>query len=215
MFCGNRLAGGTVTGSGKDNDRKQEDSQRWDPETVYVQSKGKAIAILAALIVLIACVAVVFLTQSRTPGAAQHAFAAPLGTPGATRLEEMTKQLRDAGMQTTGDPYEFDDTTYQRFAPFVILDEETGYSVAALQAGTEIAVAHIFNEKRGTYSIRKAGPVFLRLLEKLTKKYGKPVIRGTQDYYYWTDSGDMLVLYYAYNGEIRLEFHEGIPDASV
>ena len=214
MFCGNPLAGGTTVKTGKDTARKQDEEQRWDPETVYVQSRSKAIVILAAVIVLIACAAAVFLIQPHTPGTALKDFAAPIGTPDANSIQEMTKMLKEAGMKPIGEPYNLTGTSYQQFASFVILDENTRYSVAAIQEGTEIAVAHVFDEEKGRYTIRNQGPVFGRLLEKLTKMYGNPVIKGTQDYYYWTKQGDMLALYYAYDGEIRLEFHEGTRGTS-
>jgi len=215
MFCGNPLAGGEpVRIVGKASGRK-EDGERWDPETVYVQSRGKAIALFAAITVLIACVAAVLLIQQRTPGVSYRAFAAPLGTPGASGMEEMIGMLTNAGMSPVGDTYKFNDTIYQQFGPFSILDENTSYSIAAIQDGTEMAVAHAFDEEAGVYTIRRQGPVFARLLEKLTKKYGKPVIRGTQDYYYWTEQSELLTLYYSYKGEIRLEFHEEIQTAAV
>ena len=216
MFCGNPLAGGQAAGGGNDSARKREEGERWDPEKAYAQSRGRMIALAAAAVILIACIGVVLAVQPRPAGVSNRAFAAPLGTPGASSLQEMTRMLKDAGMKTIGNPYDFNDITYQQFAPFVILNEETDYSIAAVQRETEIAVSHSFTEKSGgTYTLSKPGPVFEALLEKLTKKFGKPVIRGTQDYYYWKKDGSMLVLYYGYNNVIRLEFHEDIPDASV
>lgn len=215
MFCGNPLAGGQTIRTRNDASDKQEEGQRWDPEMVYVRSRGKAIAILAAVIVLIACVAVVFITQPHTEKKPWRAFAAPIGTPDASSLKEMTEMLKEAGMKTIGDPYAFSDTRYQKFGPFVILEEESSYSVAAVQEEKEIAVAHVFSEEKGAYSNLKQGPVFNRLKEKLTKKYGQPIIRGTTGYYYWSQQGDVLVLYYSYNGELRLEFHEGISGTSI
>ena len=215
MFCGNPLAGGTAVRDEKAT-AKKEDGQRWDPETVYVQSRGRTIAILAAVIVVIACVAVVLVTQQSIPAKPERAFAAPIGTPGAKSLKEMTAMLKKAGMKPSGASYTLLDTNNQHFDPFVILDENTYYSVAKIKEGEEIVVAHVFEEERGkTYTMSNQGPVFKRLLEKLTEKYGESVIKRTQDYYYWIQQGDMLVLYYTYDGKIRLEFHEGIGSASV
>ena len=215
MFCGNPLAGGKTVRTGNETAGKQEEGQRWDPETVYVRSKGRAIAIVTAVVVLIACVTAVLLIQPRTETKPWRAFAAPLGTPDATSLKEMTEMLKEAGMRTIGDPYAFTDTSYQQFGPSVILEEKSSYSIAAVEEGKEIAVAHVFTEEKGVYSNLKHGPVFTRLKEKLTKKYGQPIVRGTTGYYYWSQQGDLLVLYYTNNSEIRLEFHEGISGTSV
>ena len=213
MFCGNPLAGGTAVRTEKT--KNQEEGQRWDPETVYVRSKGRSIAILATVIVLIACVTVVLLIQPQAQKKPWRAFAAPLGTPDATSLKEMTEMLKEAGMKTTGEPYAFSDTRYQKFGPFVILEEESDYSVAAVEDGNELVVAHVFTEEKGAHSNQKPGRVFNRLKERLNKKFGQPIIQGTTGYYYWSQQGDILVLYYAYNGELRLEFHEKISGTSI
>ena len=218
MFCGNPLAGGTTTRTDGRTARKQEQDERWDPETVYIKSKGRRIAILAALLVLAVSIAAVWFTQprtSRTPGVSMHAFSAPLGTPGASGLKEMTAMLRETGMKPTGDPYQFSDTKYQHFASCMILDEQTTFTTAASQEGAGITVCHYFEEEAGWHSIHNPGPVLERLLEKLKEKFGKPVIRGAENYYYWERDGSILALDYGYNGTIRLRFYEKTPDASV
>ena len=219
MFCGNPLAGGRAAGTGGSTAGKQAEDQRWDPETAYIQRKGRTIAVLAAIIVLIACAGVVYSAQTRVPGRtqqAEQAFQAPLGTPGASSLREMISILKSAGMTPRGKAYSFGSMTYQQFSPFVILDEKTTFSMAEVREPEEIIVVHAFNEPEGKrYTISNRGPVFERLLEKLTEAYGEPSIRDAADYCCWLRGRAMLILYYGSNNAVRLEFHEEVQNASV
>ena len=223
MFCGNPLAGGKpvsaeggTAGAGGRTDRKKEEGERWDPETVYVQSRGRKIALLIAAVLLVAIVSLIYAIQPRIHGVSSQAFTPPVGTPGASGLAEMTQMLKEAGLRTVGNPYQLSNKTYQQFFSSTIMGEKTTFSVAEVEEGYRIAVSHAFDEEKGKYyTLRYPGPVFERLLEKLAQEFGKPVIQGAEDYYYWTQNGDMLTLYYGYDNVIWLSFFEEFKSASV
>ena len=222
MFCGNPLAGGkpvdaggNAAAAGSKADRKKDADQRWDPETAYIQSKGRKIALLIAAVLLVAVVSAIYVSQPKIFGISRRAFDPPLGTPGASGLTEITSLLKEAGLKPRGNPYQFSDTIYQQFDASVILGEETDFSIAE-EKGNRIAVSHAFTEdKTKFYTFSKPGPVFERLLKKLSDEFGQPVIRGAEDYYYWTKGNDMLALYYGYDNVIWIRFYEEYKAASV
>ena len=222
MFCGNPLAGGKAVSAGGEaagGSRKaagNQEGDRWDPETVYAQSRGRGIALLIAAVVLVAIVSVVYISQPGAIGISQRPFGPPLGTPGASGLTEMTAVLKEAGLIPQGDPYHYSDRIYQQFDASEIMGEKTEFSVAEVEEESGIAVSHAFAEEKGKYySLERPGPVFKRLLDKLTSEFGKPVIQGAENYYYWTQKNEILVLYYGYDNVIWLSFQEKTGKASV
>ena len=238
MFCGNPLAGSKAanrdsrTGNAGDKTgRNRDEMVRWDPETVYNQSRGRKIALLIAAALLAAIAAVVYITQVSAPADSQHPFAAPLGTPGATTLQQATSMLKKAGMKPVYDVYEIGKARYQRFDSFTILDEMSEYSIVKVLEGTGVHVNHVFREEKGYCTIDEPGPVFGRLLKKLTAEYGEPMIRKGGDYnngigkgsifslyddhYYWIKDGDILALYYQYEYDIHLDFLEEFQGVSL
>ena len=223
MFCGNTLAGskpvstGGNAGKGQGNTGKgQEENGLWNPEQAYGRS-GRRLPVIVLTVVAAAAIVIAlayYVTSTKGPAPLAQAFTPPLGTPGARNLEEMTKILEECGLERTWDPYQFSDTIYQDFAPSVILGEKTVYSTAAVERDELISVWHVFEEE-GRHTIRTKGPMFEKLVQKLTERYGKYVIQGGEDYYYWTRGEDLLTLSYGYDGKVMLKFYEQIPDASV
>ena len=214
MFCGNPLAGGKAAGRDRDSAPKHEDGERWDPEKIYSRSRGRML-VLVITAVAIAAIAAAILGVG-TPGNPQRSFSAPLGTPGANNLQEMTAILKKAGLNPNGKPYEFGDTVCQMFDSAVLLGEVSTYSLAAVQNGREIGVIHEFDEEKGKlHTISRPGPVFGRLLERLTKDYGKPEFNEEDGYYRWSREGDILVLHYRYEDAVGLDFYGEVKGSSV
>jgi len=212
MFCGNPLAGGKAVSE----DKETAQSQRWDPETAYARSKGRLVAFAVVVVIAVVIVSVIYGTQMPALLNRNLAFSAPLGTPGATGLEEMTATLKEAGLKPVGNHYQFGDSIYQQFESSSIMGEKTSYSVAKVEKGNRIMVSHAFTEdKKKFYTINNPGPVFGRLLEQLTNEFGKPVIQGAENYYYWTRKKDILALYYGYDNVIWLSFYAETAGASV
>ena len=212
MFCGNPLAGGKAVSE----DKGSAQNQRWDPETVYARSRGRLIAFVAAAVIAVAIVSLIYGTQAPALTGRNRAFSPPLGTPGATGLEEMTETLKEAGLKPVGNHYQFGDSIYQQFDSSSIMGEKTSYSVAKVEEGTRITLSHAFTEDKSKfYTINNPGPVFGKLLEQLTNEFGKPAIQGADNYYYWTRKKDILALYYGYDNIIWLTFYAETAGVSV
>ena len=206
MFCGNPLSGAKPAGKGADASGVPDAEQRWDPETAYTRSKGKTAVLVIVVAALLAVAAAICGTQAGISGRSGP-FEAPIGTPGANNLQEITEVLRKAGMVPAGNTYEFAGNTYQPFEPSVILGETTSYSMATVQEGAGIGVFHAFDEEYGDYSIDRPGPVLERLKKELTKRFGNPEITETGEYLFWKREGDILALFYGYSSGIILEFY--------
>ena len=215
-FCGNPLKGARPEKGG--SQARKTDDERWDPETVYRQSRARVILTGFLLFVLAASAALIILVNRKPaqkepeiwiPGSGLPASSLTVtyGMTGGMTLDEICEAMEKYGFVRLGDRYTHADAIYQMFNETEIFDCETEYSLAAKWKNGQQAILHYFTEKPGNYTLDMSGWVLTRIRMGCTILYGEPTRHeGYPDAWIWSVGEGTLVLRYIVQGEVELQY---------
>ena len=178
-----------------DNQNRQEDDYRWDPESAYAKSGSRRlIAFIIAVIVLGA--AAIWYLQNQQPNLGEVELKSSM------RFEEADRKMQEAGYRPVFRAEKHGNITSRYYEGKSVLGLLPAFSVLEYIDGEEsrFRIGHSFEDEKGS-SAEKPGKVYLHLKKELTALLGEPETRSdvTGSYLAWPrkNSREVLLWYMA------------------